>query len=201
MSLAIKEASLLPLGTRTLPTLCSIRLMEERHGTIPCSPLLLSLCISSLLLPLLISWSSMQLTSPFNGLLFCRNEYKFGLTLRALLLTTIPDSTSQKFLLLGSVPRREAGTADRHAVVFLDFAAMRERQCQEKDFEKWYARPEGAECLMGHKVRLERLVEILLGRKWGGGGVQKLTDFVCPLTSCAPSPIFSFLLFRVNFSQ
>jgi hypothetical protein len=80
-------------------------------------------------------------------------EYKFGLVLRALLLTTIPDSTSQKFLLLGSVPKREAGSSDRHAAVFLDFAALRTKQCQEKDFERWYARPEGAECLMGHKVR------------------------------------------------
>lgn len=81
-----------------------------------------------------------------------RKEYKFGIKLRALLLTTIPDSTSQKFILLGSLSKKDAGDGDRHAVIFLDFAQMRTHKCQEKDLEKWFARPQGSECLMGHKV-------------------------------------------------
>lgn len=81
-----------------------------------------------------------------------RNELKLGTTVRSLLLTTIPDSTSQKFLLLGTSSRKES-TEGRHALIFLDFAPLQHRQCTEKDFEKWYARSsEGQECLMGHKV-------------------------------------------------
>ena len=83
-------------------------------------------------------------------------KYNFGVKIRALLLTTIPDSTSQKFLLLGSMTRKEAGNQDRHAVVFLDFATLQSRQCGEGDFEKWYARPEGRQCLMGHKQWYQR---------------------------------------------
>ena len=98
--------------------------------------------------------------APTDFVRFSRNagktweKYNFGVKIRALLLTTIPDSTSQKFLLLGSMSRKEAGNQHRHAVVFLDFATLQSRQCTENDFEKWYARPEGRQCLMGHKVRL-----------------------------------------------
>ncbi|KAL7415743.1 hypothetical protein BDY24DRAFT_337902 [Mrakia frigida] len=83
-------------------------------------------------------------------------KYNFGTKIRALLLTTIPDSTSQKFILLGSTSRKDAGSQDRHAVVFLDFATMLTRQCGKNDFEKWYARPEGRQCLMGHKQWYQR---------------------------------------------
>lgn len=82
-----------------------------------------------------------------------RHDYDFGITLKALLLTTLPDSTSQKFLLLGSLSRKDAGDQGRHALVFLDFASMRMKQCRKSDMEKWYARPAGKDCLMGHKVR------------------------------------------------
>lgn len=108
-----------------------------------------------------------QLTPPppSSRLPFRREKYNFGTKIRALLLTTIPDSTSQKFLLLGSTSRKDAGSQDRHVVVFLDFATMLTRQCGKDDFEKWYARPEGRECLMGHKVsnKLQRTEE-----GWGG---------------------------------
>lgn len=83
-------------------------------------------------------------------------DYKLGVTLRALLLTTVPDSTSQKFLLLGSTSRKDAGTEGRHVTVFLDFAPVRKRQCGAGDMEKWYARPAGEECLMGHKQWYQR---------------------------------------------
>ena len=82
-----------------------------------------------------------------------RKQLDLGVTVRSLLLTTIPDSTSQKFLLLGTSPRGKGGDEGRHAMIFLDFAPLRHRQCTDKDFERWYARSsEGQECLMGHKV-------------------------------------------------
>mgnify|MGYP002718847198 CR=1 FL=1 len=78
------------------------------------------------------------------------------MTVRGIVLTTIPDSTSQKFLLIGTSPRGKGGDGGRHALIFLDFAPLQTRQCQDKDFEKWYARgAEGKECLMGHKVGAE----------------------------------------------
>lgn len=82
-----------------------------------------------------------------------RNKLDLGVTVRTIVLTTIPDSTSQKFLLLGTSPRGKGGNGGRHAMVFLDFAPLQTRQCKDDDFERWYARSgEGKECLMGHKV-------------------------------------------------
>jgi len=79
-----------------------------------------------------------------------------GIKLRARGLLTLPDSTSQKFLLLGSVARKDQ-TSDisKVVIVHLDFSPTRNRKCHEDDFEKWYARKgdgEDAECIMGHKV-------------------------------------------------
>lgn len=63
--------------------------------------------------------------------------------------------TLVRFLILGSVSRKQASEG-RQALIFLDFAPLQTRQCQEKDFEKWYARSsEGQECLMGHRVGCE----------------------------------------------
>jgi Sortilin, neurotensin receptor 3, C-terminal len=76
--------------------------------------------------------------------------------MRARLLTTIPDSTSQKFILLGSLSRSDASTIGaRHAMVFLDFSTLGKKKCnKDTDMEKWYARTsKSKECLMGHKVR------------------------------------------------
>lgn len=72
------------------------------------------------------------------------------------MLTTIPDSTSQKFILIGQVSKHDAdGNDGRYVVVFLDFFETRTRKCEESDFEKWYARTAtNEECLMGHKVRI-----------------------------------------------
>jgi len=84
-----------------------------------------------------------------------RKSYKFGVKLRARILTTVSDSTSQKFILIGQLDKREQGNDGRFAVVFLDFANTRSRQCGDGDFEDWYARTaKGKECLMGHKVRV-----------------------------------------------
>lgn len=77
--------------------------------------------------------------------------------MRARALTTVSDPTSQKFILLAQLSRKDQREdSGRYAVIYLDFAGMRSRKCGEGDFEKWYARasPE-TECLMGVKVNLE----------------------------------------------
>lgn len=87
------------------------------------------------------------------------NKLDLGIKMRAKILTTIPDSTSLKFLLVGTQSRKEAGTQSRHITAFLDFATVGKRKCNEKDFEKWYAEGEGtagAKCLMGHKQWYKR---------------------------------------------
>jgi hypothetical protein len=73
---------------------------------------------------------------------------------------TLPDSTSQKFLLLGQVARKDQ-TKDigRVVIIQLDFSGTRKRKCEEGDFEKWYARTSKTECLMGHKVGFTRFTE------------------------------------------
>jgi len=59
-------------------------------------------------------------------------QLDLGVTVKALLLTTIPDSTSQKFLLLGTSTRKSSGGDGRHALIFLDFAPLRHRQCVKR---------------------------------------------------------------------
>ncbi|KAI9709845.1 MAG: vacuolar protein sorting/targeting protein PEP1 [Chrysothrix sp. TS-e1954] len=77
------------------------------------------------------------------------------LDVRAALLTTIPDSTSLKFLLSGIAPR---GTDDQYSVYSIDFGALDMRQCKKKDFETWYAREDKGEpqCIMGHTQSFKR---------------------------------------------
>lgn len=83
-----------------------------------------------------------------------RKKYKLDVKVRARVLTTVPDSTSQKFILLGQVSRHDAkGNNGRYVVIHLDFANTRSRKCTEDDFDKWYARSNTNEkCLMGHRV-------------------------------------------------
>lgn len=77
------------------------------------------------------------------------------MNLRSRVLTTVPDSTSQKFMIVGQVSRKDQKSPDeRIAVVYLDFAGTRGRQCEDRDMESWYARSSGHECLMGHKVSI-----------------------------------------------
>lgn len=76
------------------------------------------------------------------------------------MLTTVPDSTSQKFLILGQIARKDQSGDGRFAVIFLDFAPMRNRKCGDDDFEKWYARGRDHECVMGHKVRQKSLLRL-----------------------------------------
>jgi Sortilin, neurotensin receptor 3,/Sortilin, neurotensin receptor 3, C-terminal len=70
-----------------------------------------------------------------------------GEAVRAKLLTTVPDSTSLKFLL-------EATKGLEWRLFMIDFEGLHERKCKEDDFEKWPARlDEDGEpsCVMGHK--------------------------------------------------
>ncbi|RMZ90326.1 hypothetical protein DV736_g2450, partial [Chaetothyriales sp. CBS 134916] len=74
-------------------------------------------------------------------------EYK----IRARFLTTAPDSTTLKFLLMGT---HGAGSKSEWHVYKVDFDGLHERSCTDKDFEKWPARvgADGkATCIMGHK--------------------------------------------------
>lgn len=80
-----------------------------------------------------------------------------GVKLRARLLTTVPDSTSLRFVLLGTLTRQSSdkgSKGERHIIVHIDFDSLSKRKCGEKDMERWYARTMGGEpdCLMGHKV-------------------------------------------------
>jgi len=83
--------------------------------------------------------------------------YNFGISIRARGLTTLPDSTSQKFLLLGQVGKKDKQQHGRVVVVHLDFTQTRGRKCVDADYEKWYVRHQKSDCLMGHKVFLPRL--------------------------------------------
>ncbi|KAI7972263.1 hypothetical protein EIK77_003687 [Talaromyces pinophilus] len=64
-------------------------------------------------------------------------------------LTTTPDSTSLKFLLVGSTEDDQ-----QWFIYAIDFEGLHERECKDSDFEEWPARlDENGEpdCLMGHK--------------------------------------------------
>ncbi|KAI9819558.1 MAG: vacuolar protein sorting/targeting protein PEP1 [Pycnora praestabilis] len=74
-----------------------------------------------------------------------------GENVKAKLLTTTPDSTSLKFILVGTKGR---ASNSEHFIFSIDFSELQERKCKDKDFEDWYARvdEEGSpSCLMGHK--------------------------------------------------
>lgn len=82
------------------------------------------------------------------------DKFDIGVHVRAKLLTTIPDSTSQQFLLLGTLSRKNKHEgSERHIIVHVDFAKLQKRKCADADLEKWYARNIGGhpDCLMGHK--------------------------------------------------
>ncbi|KAI0766636.1 Oligoxyloglucan reducing end-specific cellobiohydrolase [Trametes elegans] len=82
--------------------------------------------------------------------------HNYGIRMRARILTTVGDSTSQKFLLVGQVAKRDQKNNGRFAAVFLDFATLDRRKCGDGDFEHWNARSSTHECLMGHKQSYKR---------------------------------------------
>ena len=76
---------------------------------------------------------------------------KLPAKIRAKLLTTTPDSTGLKFILLGTEGR---GDGEKNFVLALDFNGLHERKCNDKDLEKWYARLDkngNPICVMGRK--------------------------------------------------
>ena len=67
---------------------------------------------------------------------------------------TLTHSTSQRFLLLGQVARKDqAKDTGCVFIIQLDFFGTRKRRCGAEDFEKWYARTSKTECLISHNVR------------------------------------------------
>lgn len=88
-------------------------------------------------------------------------DQSLGIKVRARMLTTVQDSTSQKFMLLGSTGRQRGDGEMAHYIFELDFGKLNKRACKRNDedlsngdFEKWYARRypgEGPDCLMGHQ--------------------------------------------------
>jgi hypothetical protein len=84
-----------------------------------------------------------------------KHEFVKGMGMIPIAMTTVPDSTSQKLIIVGEVDKGDLGNGDRVGVVQVDFSGMRRNKCGDGDFEKWYARDrrEGArECVLGHRV-------------------------------------------------
>ena len=78
-------------------------------------------------------------------------SFDLGRKVRAQVLTTVPDSTTLKFILLATSGK---GSDTEHLVISIDFNGLHEKECGDKDFEKWYARRDKKgepDCLMGHK--------------------------------------------------
>lgn len=72
------------------------------------------------------------------------------------LLTTVPDSTGLKFLLLAVAGR---GSDLTHLTFSIDFGTMAKDKCRDRDFEIWHARADEdgkATCLMGHTQSFRR---------------------------------------------
>ncbi|KZT68685.1 Oligoxyloglucan reducing end-specific cellobiohydrolase [Daedalea quercina L-15889] len=95
--------------------------------------------------------------------------FNYGFNMRARILTTVSDSTSQKFMLVGQVARSDQPGRGRYAVVYLDFAPVRSRKCGDNDFESWFARARTHDCLMGHKQwyrRRKQDVDCYIGDKF-----------------------------------
>ena len=84
------------------------------------------------------------------------NNTDLGEKVKAKVLTTTPDSTSLKFVLLAS----KGGGADiEHYLYFLDFKNVLDKTCKDNDFEDWCARVDEdgkCDCLMGHKQYYRR---------------------------------------------
>ncbi|KAH8982691.1 Oligoxyloglucan reducing end-specific cellobiohydrolase [Lactarius akahatsu] len=75
---------------------------------------------------------------------------QLGVHIRARALSTVQDSTSQKFLLLGQLSRRDATDEGRVASIFIRFCAYGQAQ-------RWYAHTaKNKGCLMGHKQWYKR---------------------------------------------
>lgn len=84
------------------------------------------------------------------------NEVKLDDKIKPIALTTTPDSTSLKFLLIAT---QGGGGKTKHKSFALDFEGLHESKCKKDDFEKWPARVDDdgkATCIMGHKQFFQR---------------------------------------------
>lgn len=73
------------------------------------------------------------------------------------MVTTTPDSTSLKFILVGKLKGKKS--EKEYVVYSVDFSGLHERKCEDDDFEEWAARlDENGEpdCLMGQKQFFRR---------------------------------------------
>jgi photosystem II stability/assembly factor-like uncharacterized protein len=71
-------------------------------------------------------------------------------------LTTVPDSTSLKFILTASTGR---GSDIEYFIYAFDFSGLGLNKCKDKDFEDWYARVDDKgdpTCIMGHTQKFRR---------------------------------------------
>ncbi|EXJ78203.1 hypothetical protein A1O3_09364 [Capronia epimyces CBS 606.96] len=76
--------------------------------------------------------------------------------IRAKVLTTVPDSTTLSFLLMGA---HGSGSKTEWVMFKIDFEGLHERACKKDDFERWPARVDAdgkPSCLMGHKQFFRR---------------------------------------------
>ncbi|CCU97650.1 unnamed protein product [Malassezia sympodialis ATCC 42132] len=99
------------------------------------------------------TWSTMSLPHP----------------IEPVALTTVPDGTALKVLLIGSQKRGSVSEDKRHMSVFVDFANLNKRTCQAKDFEKFYPQTPGSKCLFGHKqwfLRRKALADCFVREKF-----------------------------------
>ena len=83
-------------------------------------------------------------------------EVALGMTMEPKVLTTAPDSTTLKFVLMGL--HREDGETSWQSFK-IDFEGLNQRNCKESDFERWAARlnEDGKpSCLMGHRTFFRR---------------------------------------------
>ena len=89
------------------------------------------------------------------------------------LLTTTPDSTSLKFLMIAT---KGAGSELSYYVYSIDFDGLHERKCKSSDLEKWPARVgkhDTPSCIMGHK-------QFFLRRKLDAKCLVVVEDFEDP---------------------
>lgn len=79
-----------------------------------------------------------------------------GEKVRASFLTTVPDSTTLKFLMMGN---RGSGSEAEWFLFKIDFEGLHKRACSKDDFERWPARVDAdnkPSCIMGHKQFFQR---------------------------------------------
>lgn len=72
-----------------------------------------------------------------------------------MLLTSAPEVTSQQFMLIGALGHGDTHNDKRITVINLDFTPVQNRQCEDGELEKWYARGNGTDCILGEKVALQ----------------------------------------------